>query len=74
MPQALTRLFVDHPGTVGETYLGHARFAFGFAFWLLMAGLAALVHAILPFLFETTASNIIERLHLRMHNRHGAAE
>ena len=71
MSQPIARLFSAHPATVGETYFGHARFAFSFAGWLLLAGMAALVHAILPFLFETTASRIITKLYNRMHNRHG---
>ena len=74
MPQSLTRLFSDHPATVGETYFGHAKFAFSFAGLLLLAGLAALVHAVLPFVFETTASRIINRLYNRMHNRHGSLD
>ena len=65
----LARLFHDHPASVNETYLEHARFAAGFAVWLLAAGLAALVHAILPFAFETTASRIIRQLHARIENR-----
>jgi len=70
MSQSIARLFSAHPETVGETYFGHARFAFSFAGWLLLAGLAALTHAILPFMFETTASRIITKLYNRMHNRH----
>lgn len=70
MSQSIVRLFSAHPETVGETYFGHARFAFSFAGWLLLAGLAALIHAILPFMFETTASRIITKLYNRMHNRH----
>lgn len=65
----MRRLFLDHPESVGESYLEHARFALGFAVWLLAAGLAALVHAVLPFAFEKTAGNIIHRLHARIENR-----
>ncbi|MGR3639168.1 DUF6356 family protein [Alterinioella nitratireducens] len=65
----ITRLFTDHPESVDETYLEHARFAGGFSAWLLLAGLAAAVHAVFPFLFEKTASTIITRLHGRIHNR-----
>lgn len=63
-------LFTDHPATVNETYFGHMRFAFGFAFWLGVAALAALVHAIVPALFETTAGRILKRLHARIESRH----
>lgn len=65
----IRQLFLDHPASVDETYLEHARFAGGFAFWLLLAGLAASVHAVLPFAFEHTASGILRRLHHRIENR-----
>ena len=55
--------FTSHPATVGETYLGHMRFALWFAGVLFLAGGAALVHAILPFCFETTASDMLKRLY-----------
>ncbi|MEO1747326.1 MAG: DUF6356 family protein [Pseudomonadota bacterium] len=69
MLNAAARLFTHHPATVDETYFEHLRFATSFAGWLMLAGLAAIIHAILPFLFEKTAGNIINRLHHRMHNR-----
>ena len=62
--------FIDHPASVNETYLQHMRFAGWFAMMLIGAGLAALVHAIIPPLFETTASRIIHRLHARIAQRH----
>lgn len=65
----IQRLFLDHPASVDETYLEHARFAGSFAGWLLLAGLAASVHAVLPFAFEHTASGILRRLHQRIENR-----
>tara|TARA_R110002051_G_scaffold1008_12_gene5057 strand:- start:13758 stop:13997 length:240 start_codon:yes stop_codon:yes gene_type:complete len=63
-------LFTDHPATVNETFLQHMRFAFGFSFWLGVASLAALVHAFIPALCETTASRILNRLHARIQARH----
>lgn len=67
----IARLFTDHPQSVDETYLEHAAFAARFSGWLLLAGLAAAVHAVLPFLFEKTASRITTRLYDRIHNRGG---
>ncbi|MEY1557488.1 DUF6356 family protein [Yoonia sp. R2331] len=64
------RVFMDHPASVNETYFGHMRFAFGFSFWLAVAAGAALVHAFIPALCETTASRILQRLHARISNRH----
>ena len=47
------------------------RFAAGFSARLFLAAGAALVHAILPFCFEKTASGLIDAMHHRMHNRNG---
>jgi len=66
----LGRVFLAHPATVNETYFVHMRFAFGFAYWLGVAALAALVHAIIPALCETTASRILCRLHAKIESRH----
>ncbi|HZH52777.1 MAG TPA: DUF6356 family protein [Microvirga sp.] len=66
---SLKRLFTEHPEAVGETYLQHMGVALSFAFPLLRAGLAAVVHAFLPFLCVTTASTTVKRLHARMTNR-----
>ena len=61
-----TRLFLDHPRSVGESYLEHQRNAFGFGISLLGAALACLVHAVVPCLFVRTGSQAITRLHDRM--------
>jgi hypothetical protein len=65
----ITRMFFDHPASVDESYGEHARFAFGFSMKLFAAAGAALVHAIIPCLFEKTASRIIADLYARTHNR-----
>lgn len=74
MATRVTQLFTAHPETVGETYFGHMAFAAWFASRLFAAGFAALIHAFLPFLFETTASRIIRELYERTHNRGNRAD
>ena len=59
-------LFLNHPHSVGENYAEHFVAASGFGFTLLWAGLACLMHAIVPALFVTTGSKAITRLHERM--------
>ena len=54
--------FTAHPSSVGETYGEHCRFAFGFGARMTLAGIAAMVHAVLPFLFITTASRTLDEL------------
>ena len=65
----LSKLFTEHPASVDETYFGHMAFAAWFASRLFMAGGAALIHAVLPFMFETTASRIVRELYERTSNR-----
>ena len=69
MSARLTKLFTDHPASVDETYFGHMAFAGWFASRLFLAGGAALVHAFLPFLCETTASTIVRELYERTSKR-----
>ncbi|MGE5142737.1 MAG: DUF6356 family protein [Acidobacteriota bacterium] len=57
-----TNIFTAHPASVGETYGEHLRFAAAFGACMALGGLAAMVHAVLPFLFITTASRVLERL------------
>jgi hypothetical protein len=61
-----TRLFLEHPRSVGESYLEHQRHALGFGFSLFFASLACFIHAIVPGLCVRTGSTAITRLHNRM--------
>jgi len=63
---SLKRPFTEHPDSVGESYLEHLGTASVFGVRLLIAGLACLVHGLLPFLFEKTSSRTIAKLHHRM--------
>ncbi len=67
--EKVARLFTRHPTTVDETYLEHMAFAGGFSLRLFTAAFAALVHAFLPFLFETTGSRIVGELYERTRAR-----
>lgn len=62
----MNRLFTEHPQSVGETYVEHMGVAFGFGSRMVLAGLACLVHGLLPFLFVRTGSRTIGVLHDRM--------
>lgn len=65
----IATLFLKHPRSVDENYFEHLIFAARFGFWLALAAGAALIHAILPFLFEKTAGRIVARLNERLINR-----
>jgi hypothetical protein len=63
------RLFAAHPRSVNESYLQHQRVALSYALPLLGAGLAALVHALVPGLCQKTAGDAIRRLNARLDGR-----
>jgi len=65
----ISRVFLNHPASVDETYLEHMRFASGFSLRLFAAAGAALIHAVIPCLFEKTASRMIAQMYARTHNR-----
>ena len=58
--------FLEHPETVGETYLQHCGVSSGFGIRMIAGGLACLVHGLLPFCFVRTGSTTIAGLHDRM--------
>ena len=65
----MKNLFLTHPQSVDESYLEHMAFAGRFSGQLFLAAGAALVHAILPFAFEKTASRMIAEMYAKTHNR-----
>ncbi|NNE82037.1 MAG: hypothetical protein HKN18_17345 [Silicimonas sp.] len=69
MNRTIQSIFIAHPASVDETYFQHLRFALGFSLRLFGAGMAALIHALIPCLFEKTASNLIRDMHRRIVTR-----
>ena len=69
MRATFERLFVAHPRSVNENYFAHAGVAFRFSLLLFRAALAAMVHGVIPALFETSASSTIKKLHREMSER-----
>ena len=61
--------FTKHPKEVGESYGEHFANAGSFGVQMIGAGLAALVHAVFPFLFVETGSRTLRRLHGRLTKR-----
>ncbi|OGT42558.1 MAG: hypothetical protein A3F42_00700 [Gammaproteobacteria bacterium RIFCSPHIGHO2_12_FULL_37_34] len=55
----MKNIFTLHPDSLGETYFQHFKFAFKFGVYMLIGGLACIVHAIFPFVFEKAASNFL---------------
>jgi hypothetical protein len=66
MANSLHRWFVAHPSSVGESYGEHFGVAGRFGVKLVAGGLACVVHAVLPNLFERTGSNTVKGLYSEM--------
>ena len=65
------RAFTEHPASVGESYIEHLARGLCFGTRMMFAGLACLVHGVLPFLFVRTGSRAISRAQ-RSHGRQPA--
>ncbi|MGE0238080.1 MAG: DUF6356 family protein [Parvibaculaceae bacterium] len=68
----MQRLFLAHPEKVGEGYFEHMLFALTFSGRLFKAAAAALLHAFVPALCETTASQSIIDMHAEIAARRKA--
>ena len=65
----ISRVFLEHPRSVDESYFEHMAFAGKFSFRLFAAAFCALIHAIIPCAFEKTASRMIADMYAKTHNR-----
>lgn len=69
----LGRLLLDHPRKVGETYPEHAGIASRFGATMMVGGFKCLVHAVLPAVFERSASDCVAKLHGELDRRRRAS-
>ena len=53
----------QHLKSVNENYLEHMNVAFKVSYNMLYGGLLALIHGLIPGLFQTSASNKIKELY-----------
>ena len=58
----MKNIFTEHPQSIGETYFQHFKYALIFGGYMLIGGLACIIHAIFPFLFQKTGSNIMLKI------------
>jgi hypothetical protein len=67
------RLFVEHPRSLGMSWAGHGIGAVGIGVTLVGAGLACLVHAIVPGFFTQTAGKTVTHMYDHMTRRKAGA-
>ena len=69
----LGRLFLDHPRSLGMSWAGHGAGALKIGGELIGAGMACLVHAVVPGLFTQTAGKTVTRIYQHMMERKAGA-
>ena len=67
----MKNIFKKHPNEVGETYFEHMFNAMRYSLTFLFLFVIAFIHAILPFLFKKTASDIVCEMSSDMECRKG---
>ena len=67
------RLFLEHPRSLGMSWAGHGVGAVAIGFTLVAAGVACLVHAIVPGWFTQTAGKTVTGMYEHMMRRKAGA-
>ncbi|HSY07122.1 MAG TPA: DUF6356 family protein [Steroidobacteraceae bacterium] len=67
------RWFTTHPASVGESYGEHLVRATSFGGRMMLAGIACMLHGLLPFLFVRTGSRTVSELNDQLSTRRPAA-
>ena len=68
------RLFTDHPRTLGMSWARHGAGAAKIGFVLVGAGIACLVHSIVPGWFTQTAGKTVTNIYGEMQRRKAGAQ
>jgi hypothetical protein len=61
--------FTKHPSEIGETYFQHFCFAGRISWFAFQVAGFALIHAFFPFLFQKTASEMLQSLNNGINKR-----
>lgn len=67
-------LFTEHPRSLGMSWASHGAGAVKIGAELIGAGLAAIIHAIVPGWFVQTAGRTVTRVYDHIHNRKAGAD
>lgn len=69
----IRHLFLEHPASVGETYLQHMGVAGRFGWRMVRGGLGCMLHGVLPFAWRTSGSDTVTALHAELVAKRAAA-
>ena len=69
MQKLFVRVFVEHPAKVKENYFQHMMFAMKTGMLLMGLGVICIIHGIFPHLFETTMSENLAKIAMKLQER-----
>jgi len=69
----VSRMFLEHPRSLGMSWAGHGAGAVVISARLVGAGLACLVHAVVPGVFTQTAGKTVTDMYDHMNKRRAGA-
>ena len=72
-PSKSSNIFTKHPKSNGETYIQHMRCASFYGFKMIFSGIAAIIHSVFPFFFETAASDCADQINKEIRKRKEAS-
>lgn len=74
MFQRVARAFTEHPKDIGENYFQHLAFTLRMTLRFIAVSIIMMIHGLLPFLFQRTGSEQIQKIYERMKTRTPADE
>jgi hypothetical protein len=63
--------FTEHPHSLGETYFAHFKNALTYGVLMILTGIAVLIHAVFPFVFVNTGSDLAKSICKDIDKRNG---
>tara|TARA_B000000475_G_C15677084_1_gene316549 strand:+ start:215 stop:481 length:267 start_codon:yes stop_codon:yes gene_type:complete len=61
-------LFNKHPSDVGMSYFRHMLLSLKFSIMLFIASIKAFLHALFPFMFETSTSDVVAKINKKLNS------
>ncbi len=62
------KLFNTHPNKSGMSYFRHMLLSLKFSIMLFIASIKAFLHALFPFMFETSTSDVVAKINKKLNS------
>ena len=66
----MLNLFTKHPKSLGLTYWEHMKGSLGYSYSLFSGSIKASIHAVFPFFYETSTTDVVKKIQEDMKKIH----